>query len=61
MAFTVRWKEALRKLYACTLHKCKSHVKETEFKMLMDSRAELYLMSKEVFEELDLLINLAVD
>jgi len=61
MAFTVRWKEAIRKLYACPSPKCKGRVKETEFEMLIDSGAELCLMSKEVFEELDLPIDLAVD
>ena len=61
MAFTMRWKEALRKLYACASPKCKGRVEETEFEMLIDSGAELCLMSKEVFEELDLPIDLAVD
>jgi len=61
MAFTVRWKEALRKLYACASPKCKGRVEETEFEMLIDSGSELCLMSKEVFEELDLPIDLAVD
>jgi len=61
MAFTVRWKEAVRKLYACASPNCKSHIDKTEFKILIDSGAELYLMSKEVFEELGLPINLAVD
>jgi len=61
MAFTVRWKEALRKLYACASPKCKGRVEETEFEMLIDSGAELCLMSKEVFEELDLPIDLVVD
>jgi len=59
-AFTVRWKEALRELYACASPKCKGRVDETEFEMLIDSGAELCLMSKEVFEELDLPIDLAV-
>jgi len=61
MAFTVRWKEALRKLYACASPKCKGRVEETEFEMLIDSEAELRLMSKEVFEDLDLPIDLVVD
>jgi len=61
MAFPERWKEALRKLYTCTSPKCKGHVEETEFEILMDSGAELFLMSKDVIEELDLPIDLAVD
>jgi len=61
MAFTVRWKEAFRKLYACPSPKWKSRVEETEFEMLIDFGAELCLMSKEEFEELDLPIDLAVD
>jgi len=48
-------------LYTCASLKCKSHVEETEFEMLIDHEAELCLMSKEVFEELDLPIDLAVD
>jgi len=36
-------------------------VEETEFEMLIDSEAELSLMSKEVFRELDLPIDLTVD
>jgi len=61
MAFTVRWREALRKLYACASPKCKGRIEETEFEMLIDSGAELCLMSKEVFEELDLPIDLTVN
>jgi len=61
IAFTVRWKEAPRKLYACASPKCKGRVEETEYEMLIDSGEELCLMSKEVFKELDLPIDLAVD
>jgi len=61
MAFTVRWKEAFRKLYACASLKCKSRVEETKFEMLTDYGAELCLISKAVFEESDLSIDLAVD
>jgi len=57
----MRWKEALRKLYAYASHKCKGRVEETAFEMLIDSGAELCLMSKGVFEELDLPIDLTVD
>jgi len=57
----VGWKEALRKLYTCALPKCKGRVEETEFEMLIDSGVDLWLMLKEVFEKLDLPIDLAVD
>jgi len=54
-------KEAMRKLYACASPKCKGRIEENEFEMLIDSGAELCLMSKDVFEELELPIDLAVD
>jgi len=60
-AYSIKWKEAMRKLYAWASPKCKGRVDETEFEMLIDSGAELCLMSREVFEELDLPIDLAVD
>ena len=54
-------KEGLRKLYACASPKCKICVEKTEFEILIDSEVELCFMLKEVFEELDLPINLVVD
>lgn len=57
---TVRWKESLRKLYACALPKCKGRVADVEYEMLIDSGAELCLMSKEVFDDLELPIDLTI-
>jgi len=54
-------KEMMRKLYACTSPKCKGRIEEDEFEMLIDSGAELCLMSRNVFEELELPIDLTVD
>jgi len=51
----------MRKLYACASPKCKGRIEEDEFEMLLDSGAELCLMSRNVFEELDLPIDLTVD
>jgi len=44
-AYTVKWKEAMRKLYACASPKCKGRIENIEFKMLIDSGAELCLIS----------------
>jgi len=44
-AYAVKWKEAMRKLYTCTSPKCKGRIEDIEFKMQIDSGAELYLMS----------------
>ena len=54
-------KEAMRKLYACASPKYKGRIEEDEFEMLIDSGAELCLMSRNVFEELELPIDLTVD
>jgi len=51
----------MRKLYACALPKCKGRIEEDEFKIFIDSGGELCLMSRNVFEELKLLIDLTVD
>jgi len=59
--YSIKWKEAMRKLYTCASPKCRGRVDDMEFDMLIDSGAELCLMSKEVFDELELLIDLAVD
>jgi len=59
--YSIKWKEAMRKLYACASPKCRGRVDDMEFDMLIDSGAELCLMSKEVFDELGLPIDLAVD
>jgi len=59
--YSIKWKEAMRKLYACASPKCRGRVDDMEFDMLIDSGAELCLMSKEVFDELELPIHLAVD
>ena len=58
--YCIKWKEAIRKLYACASPKCRGRVDDMEFDMLIDSGAELFLMSKEVFDELELLIDLVV-
>ena len=44
-AYAVKWKEAMRKLYACASPKCKGRIEDIEFEMLIDSGAELCLMS----------------
>jgi len=44
-AYAVKWKEAMRKLYACTSRKCKGRIEDIEFEMLIDSGVELCLMS----------------
>jgi len=59
--YAVKWKEAMRKLYACTSPKCKGRIEDIEFEMLIDSGAELYLMSREVFEELGIPIDFSID
>ena len=59
--YSIKWKEAMRKLYAYALPKCRGRVNDMEFDMLIDSGAELCLMSKEVFDKLELPIDLAVD
>lgn len=60
-AYTIGWKEALRKLYACASPKCKGRIEDTEYEMLIVSGAELCLMSKYVYDELELPIDLDVD
>jgi len=44
-ANAVKWKEAMRKLYACASPKCKGRIEDIEFEMLIDSGAELGLLS----------------
>jgi len=61
MTFPIRWKKALQKFYAYASLKCKRHRDETEFEIRIDSGAELCLMSKRLFKELDLPIDLTVD
>jgi len=39
-AYAVKWKEAMRKLYACASPKCKGRIEDIEFEMLIDSGAE---------------------
>jgi len=51
----------MRKLYACASPKCKGRIEDIEFEMLIDSGAELYLMSREVFEELGIPIDFSID
>jgi len=60
-AYVVKWKEAMRKLCACASPKCKGRIEDIEFEMLIDSGAELCLMSREVFEELGILIDFSID
>jgi len=49
-AYTIKWKETMRKLYACASPKCKGRIENIEFEILIDSGAELCFMSQEVFE-----------
>ena len=60
---SAKWKDSLKKLYACASLKCKGLFGDTEikFEMLIDSGAELCLMSKDTFEELDIPVDLEVD
>jgi len=44
-AYAVKWKEAMRKRYARASPKCKGRIEDIEFEMLIDSGAELCLMS----------------
>jgi len=60
-ACAVKWKEIMRKLYTCASFKCKGQIEDIEFKILMESGAELYLMSRESFEELGIPIDLSID
>ena len=60
-AYAVKWKEAMRKLYACASLKCKGRIEDIEFEMLIDSSAELCLMSREVFEELGIPVDFSID
>ena len=60
---SAKCKDSLKKLYACTSPKCKRLIGDTEIKlkMLIDSGAELCLMSEDTFEELDIPVDLDVD
>ena len=58
---TIKWKKAIKKLYACVSLKCTGSIEDIRYEMLIDSEAELYLMSKEVFDELGLLIDYDID
>ena len=53
----------MKKLYACEYLKCKGRIADTKIKLeiLIDSGAELCLMSKDNFEELDIPVDLGVD
>jgi len=61
LAYAVKWKEAMKKLYACASPKCKGRIEDIEFEMLIDSSAELCLMSREVFEELGIPVDFSID
>ena len=56
-------KDSLKKLYTCASPKWKGLIGDTEIKseMLIDSGAELCLMSKDTFKELDIPVDLEVD
>jgi hypothetical protein len=58
-----KWKDSLKRLYACASPKCRGTIDEGDrkFEMLIDSGAELCLMSKDIFEEIDLPIDLGID
>ena len=60
---SAKWKDSLKKLYACASPKCKRLIGDTEIKleMLMESGAELCLISKDTMEELDIPVDLEVD
>jgi len=60
-AYVVKWKDAIRKLYACASPKYKGQIEDIEFEMLVDSGAELCLMSREVFKELGIPIDFSID
>jgi len=60
-AYAVKWKEAMRKLYACASPKCKGRIENIKFEVLIDSGAELCLISREVFEELGIPIDFVID
>ena len=53
---SAKWKNSLKQFYACASTKCKGLIGDTEIKleMLIYSGAELCLMSKDTFEELDI-------
>ena len=48
-------------MYACASPKCKGRIEDAEYEMLIDSGAELCLISRDIFECLELPIDLAVD
>ena len=58
-----KWKDSLKKLCLCASPKCKELIGDTESKleMLIDSGAELGLMSKDTLEELDIPVDLELD
>ena len=58
-----KWTHCLKRLYPCLSMKSQGLIGDTEIKleMLIDSRAQLCLMSKDTFEELDIPVDLEVD
>ena len=60
---SAKWKDFLKKLYTRASPKCKGLIDDTEIKleMLIDSGAELCVMSKDNFAELDIPVNLEAD
>ena len=60
---SAKWKNFLTKLYVRASPKCKGLIGDEEVKldMLIDSEAELCLMSKNIFDKIDLPIDLDVD
>ena len=60
---SAKWKDSLKKLYACASPKCKGLIGDTEIKleMMIDCGPELCLMSKDTFEELNIVVDLEVD
>ena len=59
-AYAVKWIEAMKKLYTCISPKCKARIEYIEFEMLIDSGAELCLISREVFQELGIPIDFSI-
>ena len=60
---SAKWKESLKKLYDWASPKGKGLIGDTEIKleMLINSGAELCLMSTDTFQELDIPVDLEVD
>ena len=57
-----RWiSKADEPLYACTIPRCKGSIEESVEEALIDYWSELYLLSKNFFDTLDICIDLEID